>query len=73
VAVIPQAVAIHPYLFDQLLFLPAALVGGLTALSAVVQARLSGPTLLGFLLLATAIIMTNLIQIAQSMRGVLAG
>jgi hypothetical protein len=73
VAVIPQAVAIHPYLFDQLLFLPAALVGGLTALSAVVQARLSGPTLLAFLLLAAAIIMTNLIQIAQTMRGVLAG
>jgi hypothetical protein len=56
-----------------LLFLPAALVGGLTALSAVVQARLSGPTLLAFLLLAAAIIMTNLIQIAQTMRGVLAG
>jgi hypothetical protein len=53
------------------LFLPAALVGALTALSGAVQERLSGPTLLAFLLIAATIMMTNLIQVAQVMRTLL--
>lgn len=65
----PQAVAIHPYLYDQLLFLPAALVAGIWATSAPVQRRLRGPVLLLVGLLMAGLLMSNLITVAQTMRG----
>jgi hypothetical protein len=67
--VFPQAVSIHPYLYDQLLFLPAAFVAGIWATTTVVQRRLRGPVLLLVALLMSGLLMWNLISVAQTMRG----
>jgi hypothetical protein len=68
IALFPQSVSIHPYLYDQLLFLPAALLGAVWALSPPVQRRMRGPAVLALLLLFAALLMTNLIAIAQGLR-----
>ena len=65
----PQAVSIHPYLYDQLLFLPAALLTAVWATTAHVQRRLQGALLLLAGLLLSGLVMWNLISIAQTMRG----
>ena len=68
-AVFPQSVSIHPYLYDQLLFLPAAFIGAVWALSPGVQRRVRGPAMLALLLIFAALLMTNLIAIAQGLRS----
>lgn len=65
----PQAVTIHPYLYDQLLFLPPAFLAAVLALLAPVQRRLRGATLLLAGLLMAGLLMSNLITIAQVARG----
>jgi hypothetical protein len=69
-ALFPQSVSIHPYLYDQLLFLPVALTGAMYALTSPVQQRLRGPCVLIAALLALATIMANFIQIAQMVRKI---
>jgi hypothetical protein len=64
-ALFPQAVSIHPYLYDVLLLLPVALIGSTWTLTRCVQDRLRGASLLAALLLAAMLIMANLIGIAQ--------
>jgi hypothetical protein len=70
VALFPQSVSIHPYLYDHLLLLPAALLGVIWSLRPPVQRRLHGPWLLAALLLALGLIMSNFIAIAQTVRVV---
>lgn len=71
VAVFPQAVSIHPYLYDHLLFLPVALIGALWSVSPGVQRRLRGPAVLALLLVYLVLLMANLIAIAQGIRAAL--
>jgi len=66
-AFFPQAVSIHPYLYDVLLLLPVALIGSTWMLTRCVQDRLRGPSLLAALLLAAMLVMANLIGVAQGM------
>jgi hypothetical protein len=67
-ALFPQAVSIHPYLYDPLLLLPVALMGSAWMLAPCVQSRLRGASILAALLIATILIMANLIGIAQGLR-----
>ena len=67
-ALFPQSVSIHPYLYDQLLFLPIALMGATWILAAPVQRRLRGPYLLAGLLLLATLVTTNFVAIAQAMQ-----
>jgi hypothetical protein len=66
-------VSIHPYLYDNLLLLPAVLIGSTWVLSRPVQGRLRGGLLLVALLLAAILIMANFIGIAQSVIKVIPG
>ena len=66
VAVFPQAVSIHPYLYDHLLLQPVMLLGTAAMLSASFQRRLHGPCLLLVLLVAATLTMSNLSAIAQA-------
>jgi hypothetical protein len=68
VALFPQSVSIHPYLYDHFLFMPAALLGGIWALAPSVQRRVRGPAVLALLLLFAALLMANLVAIAQGVR-----
>jgi hypothetical protein len=70
VAVFPQSVSIHPYLYDQLLFMPAALTGAAWAVAPTVQRRIRGPAVLALLLVFAALLMANLIAIAQGIKSV---
>ena len=72
-AVFPQAVSIHPYLYDHLLFLPVALIGALWSVSPAVQRRLRGPSLLALFLTYVVLLMANLLAIAQGIRAALPG
>jgi hypothetical protein len=67
VALFPQSVSIHPNLYDPLLLLPVVLIGSAWMLRPSMQRRLSGPGALAGLLLATLLIMGNLVAIAQGM------
>lgn len=67
-ALFPQAVSIHPYLYDPLLLLPVGLMGSAWMLAPCVQTRLRGASILAALLMATILIMANLIGIAQGLR-----
>ena len=64
-AMFPQSVSIHPYLYDGLLLLPVVLIGSTWVLTPSVQTRLRGAPLLAGLLLAAIFIMANLIGVAQ--------
>lgn len=72
-ALFPQSVSIHPYLYDNLLLLPVVLIGSTWVLSRPVQGRLRGGLLLVALLLAAILIMANFIGIAQSVIKVIPG
>jgi len=72
-ALFPQSVSIHPYLYDNLFLLPVVLVGSSWALHRRVQSRLRGGSLLAALLLAAILIMANFIAIAQSVIKVIPG
>lgn len=63
----PQSVSIHPYLYDHLLLVPAAVMGTWATLLAPVQRRLRGAALLAYLLVMGGLVMANLIGIAQGM------
>ena len=66
----PQAVSIHPYLYDHLLLVPAVVVGSWSTLLPPVQKRLRGAWLLAFLILMAGVIMANLIGIVQAIARV---
>jgi hypothetical protein len=61
----PQSVSIHPYLYDHLLILPVVVAGAAAAVTPAVVSRLRGPGLLVFLLFSGALIMANLLALAQ--------
>jgi hypothetical protein len=62
-----QSVSVHPYLYDHLLIVPAVIIGAALMTTDWVRSRLHGPGLLGFLLFGAALIMSNLIAIAQGL------
>lgn len=66
----PQSVSIHPYLYDHMLLIPAAVFASSVMLTPGIQNRLRGPALLGFLLLSGALLMANLNGIAQSIASI---
>jgi len=67
VILFPQAVSIHPYIYDHWFIIPVVVSGLVAMLSRAVEDRLNGATLLVFLLFAVAILMSNLLGIAQGL------
>ena len=65
VILFPQAVSIHPYMYDQLLVVPAAAVGGAAAM-AVAGATMNGAVRFAALLVMGFVTMSNLVGIAQA-------
>jgi hypothetical protein len=63
----PQSLSIHPYMYDHMLLIPVIVTGVVMLLSPVFEERLSGPRLLAVLLLAGAVIMSNLLGIVQGL------
>jgi hypothetical protein len=63
--VFPQAVSIHPYLYDHLILGPAIVLGSWGMLSEPIQRYARGSGLLAFLLAAAGLLMSNLISLAQ--------
>jgi hypothetical protein len=63
----PQAVSIHPYLYDHLLLVPVVVTGASMMLEQEVRDRLRGSVLLAFILFMAGVIMSNLIAIAQAL------
>lgn len=68
VVLFPQSVSVHPYLYDHLLVIPLVISGVALMLTDPIRRRLAGAPLLLFLLFAAALIMSNVIAIAQSMK-----
>ena len=64
----PQAVSIHPYMFDLFLILPVVVASMAFVLMAPIQRRIAGGGLLVFLLIAAALLMANLMALAQFLR-----
>jgi hypothetical protein len=71
-ALFPQAVSIHPYLYDQLLVIPAVLTGATSCLVPTFQRRIRGPYALAAIALTLMLLMSNFIAIAQGIRRVVA-
>jgi hypothetical protein len=71
-AIFPQSVSIHPYLYDQLLVFPAVLTGVTNCLAPPFQRAIRGPYVLGAILLMAMLLMSNFIAIAQGMQKALA-
>ena len=67
VILFPQSVSIHPYLYDHWFIVPVVVSGLVTMLSPAVQDRLRGGGLLVFLLFTGAMLMANLLGIAQGL------
>jgi hypothetical protein len=67
VILFPQSVSVHPYLYDHLLVIPVVVTGLMAMLSPPIERRLTGPVFLAFLLAVSAILMSNLIGIAQGL------
>jgi hypothetical protein len=61
----PQALSIHPYLYDLLLLIPIGAVGLVLPLTEPIRRRLAGPWLFAFMLFMSGLIMTNLIKLTQ--------
>jgi len=72
VMLFPQSVSIHPYQYDHWLFIPVVVSGLMAMLSPAVEDRLRGVGLLGFLLFVGAILMSNLLGIAQGLARAIA-
>lgn len=62
----PQAVSIHPYLYDFMLELPLFFVSSSLIISSPVQQRISGPNALLFILGLVSLLMYNFTMIAQA-------
>jgi hypothetical protein len=65
----PQAVSIHPYLYDYLLVFPLAFLGIYGLFSPELQEKIEGPWLLLFFLYMTSFVVFNLTKIAQAARN----
>jgi hypothetical protein len=63
----PQAVSIHPYLYDHLLIVPFVVLGGWCLLLPAVRERLQGTAFLAYLVVMIGLIMSNLIRLAQQL------
>jgi hypothetical protein len=68
----PQSVSVHPYLYDHLLLIPLVVTGILAMLSVARDARPGSAALLASLLLLGAVLMSNLIGIAQGLARAIA-
>ena len=63
----PQSASIHPYIYDHWLIIPVVVSGLVAMLSGALEERLRGSALLGFLLFAGAIVISNLLGLAQGL------
>lgn len=63
----PQSLSIHPYLYDHLLILPVVIAGAVAMLSFSSRRPVSGAGLLAYLFFMGALLMSNLIAIAQGL------
>jgi hypothetical protein len=63
-----QSISVHPYLYDLLLLVPVVVTGLAVMLMEPVRQRLTGTMLLVGILFASALIMTNLISLAQVLK-----
>ncbi len=63
----PQAVSIHPYMYDHLLLIPVVVAGVVAMIAFENEPGLTRMSRLGFVLVASAVLMSNLIGIAQSL------
>jgi hypothetical protein len=61
----PQALSVHPYLYDLLLLIPIVIIGLVLLLTEPIRRGLTGPWLLAVMLFMGALIMTNLTTLAQ--------
>jgi hypothetical protein len=68
----PQSVAVHPYLYDHLLLIPMVVTGVLAMLDVSRDVRPGSAALLAFLLVVMAVLMSNLIGIAQGLQRAIA-
>jgi hypothetical protein len=68
----PQSVSVHPYLYDHLFIIPVVVAGLLAMLSVCTSRRLSGGAFLTLLLFLAALLMSNLIGLAQGLARSLA-
>jgi len=68
----PQSVAVHPYLYDHLLLIPMVVTGVLAMLDVSRDIRPGSAALLAFLLVVMAVLMSNLIAIAQGLQRAIA-
>ena len=68
----PQSVSVHPYLYDHLLVIPIVVTGVLAMLSVSREARPGSAALLALLLVVSAVVMSNLIGIAQGLARAIA-
>ena len=68
----PQSVSVHPYLYDHLLVIPIVVTGVLAMLSVSGEARPGSAALLAILLVLSAVLMSNLIGIAQGLARAIA-
>jgi hypothetical protein len=65
--ILPQATSIHPYFTDLMLFIPATFLIAFWFLQREFWQKLKGKTYVAWLLLASLILMTNLLTIAQNL------
>jgi hypothetical protein len=64
---LPQAVSIHPYLYDHLLIVPFVILGAWSLLLPAVRERLRGVAFLAYLVVMIGLIMSNLVKLAQEL------
>jgi hypothetical protein len=72
VILFPQSVSIHPYIYDHWFIIPVVVSGLMAMLSPLIGDRLRGAGWLGFLLSGGAILMSNLLGIAQGLARAIA-
>lgn len=68
--VFPQAISIHPYMYDHMLLIPVVITGAVAALSSSVEAGMTGTRLLATLLFLGGVISANLLGIVQGLARV---
>ena len=65
----PQSISIHPYMYDHLLLVPVILAGAVSMLQVAAHVRLNGTRLFALTLLLAAVLLSNLIALAQGLAG----